>query len=117
MTATVRIFTHDGITSAKVAAGGGGGRFSTDSVFFLKQPYLGKQTLTASTGAAVSSTRANAPKGSSVLHVEVESGKTVHYEINPSNRSVAATSDSPTLRDKASFEFGPDWSISVLEAV
>jgi hypothetical protein len=115
MSATVRVFTHAGITSAKVDAGGG--RFTTDSVFLLKQPYLGKETLTATTGTAVSSSRLTAPKGSSVLSVEVQPGKTIHYEINPSNRSVAATTDSPTLRERTNFEFGPDWSISVLEAV
>lgn len=115
MSATVRIFTHAGITSAKVDAGGG--RFTSDSVFLLKQPYLGRQTLTATSGAAVSSDRANAPRGSNILHVEVQPGKAIHYEINPSNRTTAATTDSPTLTGRTNFEFGPDWSISVLESV
>lgn len=115
MTATVRIFTHAGTASAKVDPAGG--RYTADSVFLLKQPYLGRQTIAATSGSAQSSLRAMAPRGSSLLHVEVQPGKTIHYEINPSNRDVAATTDSPTLTGHTNFEFGPDWSISVLEAV
>jgi hypothetical protein len=113
MTATVRIYTHDGLVSAKVDPGGG--RFSTDSVMMLKQPYLGGERLLPGTGTAVSSSAATAVKGSSLLNVEVQSGKTVHYEINPPNRAVAASIDSPTLTGNTQFNFGPGWTISVLE--
>jgi hypothetical protein len=117
MTALVRIFTHDGIVSAKVDAGGGGGRYSSDSLFMLKQPYLGRQLLSVGSGVAVSSSAATAPKGASLLHVEVEPGKTVHYEINPPNRITSADTSSPTLTGKTQFNFGIGWTISVLESV
>ena len=115
MSAVVRVFTHAGIVAAKVDAGGG--RFSTDSVYFLRQPYLGRQTITATSSAAQSSLSTIAINKTTLVHVEVQDGKTVHIEINPPNRSVAASTDSPTTRGKTSFEFGPEWTISVLEAV
>ena len=115
MSAVVRIFTHAGITAAKVDAGGG--RFSTDSVYFLKQPYLGSQTITATTAAAQSSDPATAGRGTTLVHIEVQPSKMIHYEINPPNRSANATTDSPTSSGKTSFEFGPGWTVSVLEAI
>jgi hypothetical protein len=115
MSAIVRIFTHSGLSTAKVDASGG--RFTSDSVFFLKQPYLGNATITATSSGAQSSPRAIAKKGTALVHVQVQPGKTVFYEINPSNRDVPASTDSPTLTGSSSIEFGPDWSISVLESI
>jgi hypothetical protein len=116
MTTTVRVFTHTGLATASVASSGGG-RYSNDSLFMLKQPYLGRQTLTTDAITAVSSSGSIASKGTTLLHIEVQPGQTVHYEINPANRSAVADSNSPTISGKTNFEFGPGWTISILEGV
>lgn len=110
MTATVRVFWHAGVTTAAVAAGT---RYSTDSVAMLKQPYLDRSAVTASTASATSS--AAAPSNTKLAYVQVQEGKAVHYEINPPNRTTAADTSSPILTGSTQFECGPSWSISLLE--
>lgn len=109
MTATVRVFFHSGLTTAKVASGT---RFTTDSVSMLKQPYLGRSAVTV-TGTAISS--AAAPAKTEIAFVQVQDGKAVHYEINPENRTTSADTGSPILSGSTQFECGPGWSISFIE--
>lgn len=112
MATKVRIFSHSGLVTAHVSAGG---RFASDSVGLLKYPYLGKESLTATTGSAQSSAAGTAPDATKVLNVQVEEGKAVHIEVNPPNRTTAATVGSPIIRGDNIFNFGESWTISVLE--
>jgi hypothetical protein len=111
MSATVRTFFHTGLTTAPVAAGT---RYTTDSVALLKQPYAGRSAVTVDSGAALSTTAA--PSGTKIAHVQVEPGKSVHYEIVPPSRTATADTSSPILSGNTQFEFGPEWTISFLEA-
>lgn len=110
MTATVRVFFHAGVTTAAVAAGT---RYTTDSVAMLKQPYLSRSVLTASTGAAVTS--AASPNGTKLVFVQVEEGKSVNYEVNPENRTTEADTSSPILTGQTQLECGPGWTLSFIE--
>lgn len=110
MSVSVRVFYHSGLTTAHVAAGT---KFATDSVAMLKQPYLARDKVSATTGAAVST--AAAPAGTRVAYVQVEDGKSVYFEVNPENRTTAADSSSPVVSGSATFECGPNWSLSFLE--
>lgn len=113
MSALVRIFSHTGMTTAFVAAGT---RYASDSVGLLKQPYLARESITATTGAAQSTTTTlTANAGTKLLFVQIEAGKTVAIEVCPANRSVEADTDSPYYSDSVIFECGPSWTISVKE--
>jgi len=110
MTAVVRVFYHQGVTTAAVAAGT---RFTADSVAMLKQPYIEKASVTATTMSAQSV--AAAPSKTHIAYVQVQEGKAVHYEVNPPNRSVSASTSSPILSGSTQLECGDGWSLSFLE--
>lgn len=114
MTAIVRISTYSGLITAPVAAGSG--RFSSDSVGLLKQPPEGIETLTASTGAAVSSDSAKATRATRLILVQVQTGKVVHYAVTPQGQDEhVATTSHPTISGEVVIQFGDGWTISVLE--
>ena len=118
MTAVVRIFTYSEVITAPVAASSG--RFASDSIGLLKGRYLGRDMVTASTGAAVA-TASSAASNTNVklVQVQVEPGKIVHYEIFPEGHSGAiteATTASPFTSGTQLFSFGPNYTISLLEA-
>lgn len=114
MTAIVRIFTHSGLITAPVAPGSG--RFSSDSVGLLKQPPEGREKLTASTGAAVSSAAATATGSTRLVFVQVQAGKIVHYEVTPEGRDLVEAGDtSPTITGEVVIQFGSGWRISFKE--
>jgi hypothetical protein len=118
MSATVRMFSHSGVSMAFVQ------NYNTQQSYNgltqLKQPYLARQSLTVDTGTAQSSDASTlAPAHSKLLFVQVQPGKTVHYEINPDGRAGGArTADtsSPTLTGDEQFDWGSGWTISLLEA-
>jgi len=110
MTTIVRVFWHSGLSTAPVAAGT---RYTTDSVALLKQSYVGRANLSVDSGTPAATDPA--PAATKIAYVQVQSGKAVHIEINPENRSVAADTSSPILSGTTQFEAGPNWSISVLE--
>jgi hypothetical protein len=119
MAANVRAYTHAGMQALPVASFAG--QPSNTNQFMLKQPYLHAEVLTASTGAAVSSTPETlAPTTDNnvkVLYVQVQPGKRVHYEVTPHGHSArTATTSSPIMLDGTVLSFGPGWAISVLEA-
>jgi hypothetical protein len=117
MSTTVRLFAYAGISQAFVA--NFAGQKANESVTLFKQPYLARESLTADTGTAVSSTSALSPPHSRILHVQVEPGKRVHYEISPPGREngpVAADTSSPVIQGDEQFEWGSSWTISLLEA-
>lgn len=111
MSAVVRAFYRSGTSAAPVAAGGG--RFTSDSLLLVKEPYLARDNVTVSTGAAQSIDAA--PSGTKMLHLQVQAGKAVHVEVNPPNRSTAADTSSPIYSGDTMLEFGPGWSASFLE--
>ena len=113
MTAAVRLFAFQGLVPAPVVAGD---RLSYDSVQLLKWPSLGRDLLSCDTGTADTSEASAAPDKTQLALIQVEAGKTIHYEVIPANYDVtAASSTSPTLSGQTTIQFGPGWRISVLE--
>jgi hypothetical protein len=115
MSALVRLYSHTGVTTAPVNAAAG--RYTTDSVAMLKMPYLAREAITANTGTAQSTTTAlTTNSGTKLVHVQIETGKTVAIEVLPPNRTgVSADSSSPRYAGDCTFEAGPNWLFSVLE--
>lgn len=113
--ATVRIFTHHGLTAAELASGGK--RPVTDAVFLFKEPYLAGETLTPTTGAAASSSADTAPRGTAILRIQIDGGKRVHYEVTPSNGQALreATVNSPIISGDDMVDFAEGYRISMLE--
>ena len=129
MSARVGIYSHSGLSTPRVAASSG--RYTSDSLFLLKQPYLAGEVITATTASAQSTGRisrptdagsgstasATAPDGASMFHVQVEPGKRVHVEVNPSTATArTATTSSPIYEGNTQIEAGPGWRLSILES-
>lgn len=119
MSATVRCYTHSGMQALPINSTAGA--MLTNGQYMLKQPYLYGEVLIASTGASVESTPDTLAPATNqhikVLHIQVQPGKRVHYEVTPHGRTVRlATVASPIMLDGTVAEFGPGWSVSVLEA-
>lgn len=114
MSIAVNIFCHGELAVAPVGASSS--RFSTDSLF-LAPPYLAKEQLTVTTGAAVASSPSTAPTGCAIVRVEVPAGKIVAYELNRANETPARVADStsPTIEGRATLIFGPGWTVSLLD--
>lgn len=120
MSFTVRIFGHDGLSRMRVL-GSGAGQMSTDSVFQLNQPYLWAQQLVTNGATPVGSTPAALPSGmtrdnTDMLRIEVPDGQAVRYEVNPPNRAIAASANSPLLTGLNQIKFGSGWTISIIDA-
>ena len=114
MSALVRIFSHTGVTTAAVNPGAG--RYTTDSIALMKQPYLARQSITATTGSAQStSSDLTSNSGVRLLNIQVQAGKTVAIEVNPPNRAVDADADSPYYSGEVTIECGPNWTLSLKE--
>jgi hypothetical protein len=114
MTAAVRLFCFQGLVPAPVVAGD---RLSYDSVQLLKWPALGRDLLSCTTGATDISEATAAASKTALALIQVEAGKTIHYEIIPENAAVVeADETSPTLSGQTTIQFGPGWRLSVLEA-
>lgn len=120
MAFSVRIFGHDGLSRMKVL-GSGAGQFSSDSVFQLNLPYLWAATLTTNGTTPVSSTVAPTPAGKTqdptdILRIEVPDGQAIRYEVNPPNRSINASVNSPIMDGRNQIKFGAGWTISIIDA-
>ncbi len=113
MTTSVRIFYHQGLVKAAVS--NDGGRFSSDSVMMLQQPYIGSDMISCDNANVGATTGSNAGAGSLLARIEVQPGKSVYYEVNPPNRSVAASTSSPVISGQVVIPFGHGWSLSFLE--
>lgn len=111
--ATVKVFAHTGVTTAPVASSGG--RYTTDSIPLVKQPYLARQTITPDTVTAQSTDADTAPAKTALFMVQIEVGKRVAIEVNPQNRSVAADANSPSYSGTVTIEAGPGWTLSIIE--
>jgi hypothetical protein len=114
MTAIVRVFTHTGLITAPSSSAGG--RFASDSVGLLKQPFLANEKITVA-ASPVTTSADTAPNGTGIAFVQVQAGKTVHYRLTPGNNEAAtdATDASPVLSGDTVLNFGPQWRISFLE--
>lgn len=112
--ATVRIHSYPELIAAKVNAGGG--QFTGDSLFLLREPYLAGETLSPSTGAAATSSAASAPADTRLLKVQIAGGRRCHYEVTPLNQDLrVATSDSPILNGDELIYFAAGYRLSLLE--
>jgi hypothetical protein len=118
MTATVRLFAHDGINTLPVASDAG--QFRGNSMFVLRQPYLAREKIEAdSSTATTSAADLSANSHTKVLRMEIEPGKRCAYEISPPGRNdgtpVDADDSSPVASGDVEFEFGPNYRISLLD--
>lgn len=115
MAALVRFFSHNAVSTAPVSAGSG--RFTTDSVSILRQPYLARQAITANPNAAqTTGSELTSNAGVKLVSVQIQPGKTVAIESLPPNRTgVEADSDSPYYSGDVLLEAGPGWLYSVKE--
>jgi hypothetical protein len=115
MTAIVRIFCHESLITAPSSSAGG--RFASDSVGLLKQPYIGSEKITVGSGSPLTTAALTAPNKTGIAFVQVQAGKTVHYQVTPGNMEtpVDATDASPVMSGDTVLNFGPQWRISFLE--
>lgn len=115
MTATVKMFSYAELQSLPVSHGSA--RYSTDSVQVLGA-YLASEAFTVETGSQSNSATGTAPVGSRLAKVEVQTGKTVAYEITAANgtlRTVSATT-SPTIEGRNNIiPLGPSDRLSFLD--
>lgn len=109
MATTVNVFFYSGTAQAFRASGTA---FASDSVSLLKQPYLARDQVSATSTAASS---AAAPSGARIAEIQVEDGKAVHYEVNPPSRAVDADASSPAGSGTFQLEAGTGWTISFYE--
>jgi hypothetical protein len=114
MSALVRLFAHKGVSTAFVNPASG--RYSTDSIGMLDLPYLAREAITATSSPAQSTTTTlTASVGTKLVHIQIETGKTVAIEVLPPNRSVSADSSSPRYSGDVTMVAGPNWTFSILE--
>lgn len=116
MTAVVILTTWEGMIPASVASYGG--QKTENAVWLLKQRYIAKEAITVDENGALSS---GAPLSENqnvkILRVEVQNGKRVRYEMNPPGLDTrTATNSSPILYGEEPLQFGPGWTISIIEA-
>lgn len=113
MAATVRVFGISGLLTAEVQSNRG----NTDSVQLIKYPVLGRDLLTCDTSTADTSTVAASPSGANLALVQVQAGKTVHFEVIPTTAlEMTADTTSPTMSGQQLIQWGAGWRISVREA-
>lgn len=114
MSAEVKLFTFTGLVPAAMS---GGTTLHYDSVMMFRHPYLGGEVVTsADTATAASSSAATAPTGTTIALLQCQPGKRVGYEVTPGGHTVrVATSASPTITGDQTINFGPSWTISVIE--
>lgn len=114
MSAVVRIFAHSGVSNAFVANYNAQQSFTGQPM--LKQPYLARASVTATTSSAQATTAALTPAGTALLSIQVQPGKRVHYELQPRGQDARiADSSSPILDGNETLEAGPGWILSLIE--
>lgn len=114
--AQVRVYAYAGLVSVPLAPGGVT-RPTGDSLHVLNNPYLAGEVLEPSTGSAVHSVLATAPPKTRMLAVQIEPGKSIHYEITPASQVLReATTASPIIRGDTIVNFGENYRFSALES-
>ena len=114
MATAVKLFAYSGMIAHHVATYNGQQSFHAN--FALKQPYLAREAITAGASALASTADLSASPSTKMLRVEVEPDKRIRYEITPKGADArTADADSPLLYGEDHLEFGPGWTISVVE--
>lgn len=117
MTVKVRCYGHRGMRAFPTYLPK---QYLADTELQLVQPYeWGTRLALADSGAAQATPAQAAPDQTTILHVEVESGKSIRYEVNPPNRpggAVVAGDSSPLLTGSRDFDFGQGWTFSCIDA-
>lgn len=115
MATTVRLFAYSGTIALPNAANND--QMLGTTLFMLKQTYLNRETLAPTTGsAALSASALSAHTSTRMLHVQVQPGKRVHYEVyGPNASAVVADTSSPVITGHENLEFYSGWHISLLE--
>lgn len=119
MAFNVRLFGHAGLMRMKVL---NAHQLNTDSVYQLAQPYLWASGPLTSNGATpVGFTNTNLPSGQTtdntdLLRIEIPDGAAIRYEVNPPNRSISASTNSPILTGNNQIKFGSGWGFSFIDA-
>jgi hypothetical protein len=114
MSTPVRIFSYADVLSVRI--GNANLAQSNEGLLLLREPYLGRQTLTADTGAAVASDAVNAPAGTKMLRVECDPGIRIRYRVTPANATlVDADANDPVLEGTRTIAFYEGARISVLQ--
>lgn len=94
-------------------------QFNSDSVFVLEEPYIWSQVLVVNGATPVSSIPV-ANDGSTIIRIEIPDREQVRYEINPSGPSASnarlAGNLSPRLSGFDNFQWGPGYSLSLVDA-
>lgn len=116
MSAVVRCFVYPGLGSIPLAPGGTN-RPANDSLYVLINPYLAKAKLTVDSASAQSTDADLAPdKKTACMQIQVEPGKSVHYEVTPSGHDLReATDESPIIRGDTIIQFFQGYRVSFRE--
>ncbi len=114
MPVKVNVYHHEGWSRACTAAQTAS--VASDSVAAVQYPYLSRECVECSGVEPACTDSQRAGPGTMLARIEVEAGKSVHFEVNPQNRKVSADAGSPRLSGTAVINFGPGWSLSFAEA-
>lgn len=111
MTVTVRCFARAPLNYAAVNPKSR----DTAGTLILPEPYLAKEAITASTAGAVNSSTALAVSGAALLQVQIDGSAEVHIRITKSGSTSSATTTCPVYSGDVLLDWGPGYSLSVLE--
>jgi hypothetical protein len=115
MSAIVTLYSWKGLSIAHVA--NYAEQQSFPSLTMLRQPYLARASITATTAFAQATTSALSPEHTRLLQVQVEPGKRVRYEVTPNGQTARVADDqSPAIEGSELIDFGSGWTISIIEA-
>lgn len=112
----IRIFGYSGVVQIPVI---NPRQDSKDSFFALYQPYEFASLGTSSGGTPVTIGPSGLPAHkdlSKILRVEVPDGRSIRFEVNPPGRAVAASAASPLLTGVLHINWGPGYSMSIIDA-
>lgn len=113
MTAAVRVYSYSGVVSAPIK--NQNLATTNDAFVLLVQPYLAREVLSA-TASPVATSATTAPTHTNCLVIEVETGKTIAYEVTPANADLrTADTDSPRITGRNVISFGAGDRLSVVE--
>jgi len=116
MAFNVRVFGHRSYLQLPFS----GKQIEVNSLLARIEPYEWSQVINVSAVAASTVAAANSlavPDRTQFICVEVPTGAAVRYEVNPPNRAVVASTNSPILSaGKTDIPFGIGWLLSLIDA-
>ncbi len=110
MAATVKMFAFGGVANVAKSNVGAG----SDNIILLKQPYLARETITAS-ASAQSTAAATGAAGSKVLLVQVQVGKRIALRVTVTGTTNAADTNDVELVGDTLVEWGEGYTASMVE--